>query len=402
MKRFKNLQLNFKVTDNEIQFKAECGEKTAIICELRDGILYINTLYSFKENPITVTGKAQCGDEAILKIFDFKIELYINGELVDEEWPCGSNFLGGAKYSIKNTEIEFSEAELPKKDEPSVLYTFQNAEGWKPEGDIFVGDCMPYFDDGRYHVIYLYDRHHHGSKWGLGAHQWAHISTEDFVTWQAHPMMVDISEHWEGSICTGSHIKKGDVHYLYYTVRMYDLSPAPIRRSISYDGYHYEKDTDFGFCLSYDYDTRSARDPKVIQTDDGVYHMFITTTSAKLGKGCLAHLTSLDLDNWKEEDDPIYVSPDENQPECPDYFKAGDYHYLVFSHRGQGQYLYSKKPLSDWQKPDLATIPCKSVPKSALFKDKIVFTGFNGNGYYAGTMTFRTAHVGEDGQLVFE
>ena len=130
--------------------------------------------------------------------------------------------------------------------------------------------------------------------------------------------------------------------------------------------------------------------------------MFITTTSAKLGKGCLAHLTSTDLDNWVEEEEQIYVSPDECQPECPDYFKAGDYYYLVFSHYGKGQYLYSKKPLSDWQKPDLTTIPCKSVPKSALWKDKIIFTGFNGEGLYAGTMTFRTAHVGDDGQLVFE
>ena len=66
MKKFKNLQLNFKVTDNEIQFKAECGEKTAIICELREGVLYINTLYSFKDNPITVTGKVQCGDDVVL------------------------------------------------------------------------------------------------------------------------------------------------------------------------------------------------------------------------------------------------------------------------------------------------------------------------------------------------
>ena len=121
--------------------------------------------------------------------------------------------------------------------------------------------------------------------------------------------------------------------------------------------------------------------------------------------GCVwnvAHLTSTDLDNWVEKEEPIYVSSDECQPECPDYFKAGDYYYLVFSHYGKGQYLYSKKPLSDWQKPDLTTIPCKSVPKSALWKDKIIFTGFNGEGLYAGTMTFRSAHVGDDGQLVFE
>ena len=38
----------------------------------------------------------------------------------------------------------------------------------------------------------------------------------------------------------------------------------------------------------------SARDPKIIQGEDGLYHMIITTGLAESGKGCLAHLVICD------------------------------------------------------------------------------------------------------------
>ena len=63
-------------------------------------------------------------------------------------------------------------------------------------------------------------------------------------------MAVAITKPEEGSICTGSHMRVGDIHYLYYTVRMADGSPAPIRRSVSRDGFHFTKDEGFGFTLS--------------------------------------------------------------------------------------------------------------------------------------------------------
>ena len=72
--------------------------------------------------------------------------------------------------------------------------------------------------------------------------------------------------------------KKYDTHYLFYTVRMADNSSAPIRRSVSKDGYHFDKDNDFSIILSKKYNGESARDPKVISADDGLYHMFLTTS----------------------------------------------------------------------------------------------------------------------------
>merc|ERR1711964_738418 len=101
---------------------------------------------------------------------------------------------------------------------------------------------MPFYYDGRYHLFYLLDRRQHGSKWGLGAHQWAHASTADLVRWDHHPMAVNITEEWEGSICTGSILHYNNVIYCFYSIRDKDRSGAPLRRSLSNDGKSFQKD----------------------------------------------------------------------------------------------------------------------------------------------------------------
>ena len=183
---------------------------------------------------------------------------------------------------------------------------------------------------------------------------------------------------------------------------MADHSPAPIRRSISKDGYHFDKDNDFSIILSNKYNGESARDPKVILADDGLYHMFLTTSLEAEQKGCLAHLISKDLCKWEETENPIYTSESSDQPECPDYIKYNGYYYLIFSLRGKAHYMVSKKPLDGWIMPENPIIPCDSVPKGAVWNDKIMFTGFKPINGYAGTMTFASAVNDENGILIFE
>ena len=250
-----------------------------------------------------------------------RIELWINSCLADEEWPAGNRLLSVSDRADSGVDICIEEF-MPKKTcIPSVIAEFENAQGWAPQKNVFVGDCMPYVNDGRYHVLYLKDRHHHQSKWGLGAHQWEHISTDDFKTWKIHPTAIEITDPSEGSICTGSWIKKDDTNYLFYTVRMADGSAAPIRRCVAKDGYHYVKDKTFTCLLSEKYHAESVRDPKVIMSKDGQFHMFLTTSLKKENKGCLAHLYSDDLTIWHECENPIYIHENNNQPECPDYIK---------------------------------------------------------------------------------
>jgi hypothetical protein len=69
-----------------------------------------------------------------------------------------------------------------------------------PDGDFFVGDCMPFFHEGTFHLFYLLDEQHHQGKGGLGGHQWAHASSTDLEHWIHHPLALAIDEEWECSI----------------------------------------------------------------------------------------------------------------------------------------------------------------------------------------------------------
>lgn len=397
----KGIQLDFTVSEKLRQFLAEKDGMPAALCEQKDGRLSVSVWYDFRPEPLTLACAAEPGDEIRVVLFPWRIELYRNGRLEDEEWPCGGCLLEGAVFCPDSGLPSLSETEEPQEPLPSVLGSFTGAEGWKPEENVFVGDCMPYCWDGRYHVLYLKDRHHHQSKWGKGAHQWAHISTADFQNWEIHPMAVEIDDPAEGSICTGSWIAAGKRQYLYYTVRMCDGSSAPICRSVSEDGYHFEKDRAFSFHLSSRYTGASARDPKVVQDKDGLFHMFVTTSLAKEEKGCLAHLVSADMEAWKELE-PIYIAPNRDEPECSDYLEKDGWYYLIFSLCGKGLYRYSREPFSGWQEPENPEIPCKTVPKQAVWKGRILFAGFDGDGRYGGTMTFAEAEVCPDGQLSFK
>jgi len=50
---------------------------------------------------------------------------------------------------------------------------------FRPQAPYFVGDCMPFFHEGTFHLYYLQDENHHQAKGGLGGHQWAHASSPD-------------------------------------------------------------------------------------------------------------------------------------------------------------------------------------------------------------------------------
>lgn len=370
----------------------------AFRCTWADGVLCAEVWYDFSDKPLRLTAPARPGDAARIVLLPYRIELYVNRVLCDEEWPCGNLLL---QPDMLPEAFRVQPYRPDEKPQPAVLRTFRGAQGWQPEPNVFVGDCMPYVCGGRYHVLYLKDRHRHASKWGRGAHQWAHISTADFDLWQEHPLAVEIDDPAEGSICTGSHIERGGEQLLFYTVRTCDGSPAPVRRSVSRDGFHFEKDRSFSFTLSARYTAASARDPKVVRAADGLYHMLVTTSLAEEGRGCLAHLTSPDLDKWTEQE-PLYIAPEGgSEPECPDYVAYCGRYYLIFSLHGVGQYLLSDAPFSGFRSPRDPVIPCSSVPKCAPWKGELVFAGFEGGGRYAGTLTFRTARAGEDGELVF-
>ncbi|SDX71063.1 glycosyl hydrolase [Paenibacillus sp. CF384] len=349
------------------------------------------------------------------------VELFVDGVLVDEDWPMGSVQLENAEvrtyegtleaqlwsYSLTEAERENLIRDQQGVESRKTLYLGtepSSIQYWKPRGfNTGVGDCMPYFDGETFHIYYLFDRRGHASKWGLGAHQWAHISTKDLKDWTHHPMAVAVTQEWEGSICTGSVIKENDVYYAFYAVRAVDGSPAQLTYAISGDGIQFTKSEAY-ITISDRYLLSSVRDPHVFKDAEGVYHMLITTSLVDGAKheGCLAHLVSTDLQNWQEEE-PFIVPGYHGEPECSDYFEWNGLYYLIFSNDGLARYRYSTEPFGPWLRPAMDTIDSVQlrVPKTAAFPEgRRMVTGFlSGPGRYGGELVIRELVQEEDGSL---
>ena len=363
------------------------------------------------------------------------VGLFVDGVLVDEDWPIGALpgasrgqlRIGGADDGLLsgfNGQVDavavwdraLSDGEIEALCGGPAQVA---ARGWAlpgpgtavqyrgAPGGAFVGDCLPFYHDGVYHFFYLYDRRNHRSKFGLGAHQWAHASSSDLVHWQHHPLAIPITEEREGSICTGSMFHHDGTWYAFYATRLTDRSEH-LSLATSTDGVHFTKTEPNPFASPRPpYKHGPFRDPTVFcDSRTGIFHMLVTAelqypNSERRG-GCLAHLVSSDLRRW-EQQEPFLVTGYADQPECSELFSWRGWYYLVFSHFGVAHYRISRDPLGPWQKPVLDVLdgPQYRVMKSAPFTgDRRIGAFFLDLGKgYAGYAIFRELLPRADGTL---
>lgn len=328
------------------------------------------------------------------------VRLYADDVLADEDWPLGFPAAGDVWTLEADAAAELMAAAAFAPDQ---AVSFEGSAQYftLPGHNTAIGDCMPFEFGGEYHLFCLFDRRHHRSKKGLGAHQWAHLSTRDLRHWTQHPIALGIDEQWEGSICTGSMIEKDGCVYAFYAVRMSDGSPARLTWAVSEDCIHFVKSGRY-FELSAPYEPTSARDPKVWLGEDGLYHMLVTTSLPEIGlrDGCLAHLTSENLIDWTQHE-PMLVPGLDDQPECSDYFKLGDMYYLVFSNHGTARYLASEKPFGPWRRLREDILDCAEcrVPKTAMLGGRRLVTGWATDGPWAGRLVTHELTRRADGTL---
>lgn len=400
------------------------GNRLLSLRMTKAGVLELDVWTDFRDEPLRLS----CPDlyldaYGVTKVIvyivyqGYKLELYVDGVLVDEEWPAGRiPFSLAEKLVVGEPGLLAAEAvaypRLLGQEELSRAASIVDGSGaralkrivqkrkpgayWKPFGhNTGVGDCMPFYHDGSFHVFYLIDRRAHRSKWGSGAHQWAHISSTNLIDWTEHPLAIGITEETEGSICTGSVIHYDGLYYAFYAVRAMGDLPARLTCATSADGIHFVK-SDQTFQLSHPYHSPSARDPVVLRDEDGLFHMLVTTSDLRIPiqrNGALAHLVSEDLHNWKQLE-PLIAPGFPVQPECADWFYWKGWYYLIFSHAATStRYWKSRSPQGPWERPspDILDGDQYIVPKTAPFgDDRRIMVGFVPvNGEYGGKMVFR-------------
>ncbi len=297
-----------------------------------------------------------------------------------------------------------------------------------PAADQFVGDCMPFFHNGTFHLFYLLDEEHHQARNGFGGHQWAHASSLDLVHWQHHPLAIPVGGEGEYdylSICTGSVFYHEGTFYAFYATRRVDDTgkrSEHLCRATSSDGIHFTKDPANPLVSPHTwYDSYNFRDPCVFQDEHTEqFHMLVTacvsTPEIADRAGSLAHLVSSDLVSWELKQPMLSGRPGKPgyyiAPECSDYFRWNDWYYLVFSDPPQATtYRMAREPWGPWVAPTNATFdtPMARVFKTAAFADgRRLAVAFltslaedkdDGVWQYAGNAVFRELIQQGDGTL---
>lgn len=209
--------------------------------------------------PLGMLEKFEGEHEIIFHFSGVRWTLYVDNELLDNDFPLGYPKWGGQSAWKINAEI-VSKAEIffpgiePQQVALKKPRVSNEIQYWTPQGhNAWVGDVVTFYNQGRYHVFYLYDRRGHASKFGKGAHYFEHLSTMDFKTWTEHEAATPIEEQWE-TFGTGTPFifnNKLSISYGLHTTRIYpkELTTLPLQWD------YYNK---HGVTGSFRYDTLSG------------------------------------------------------------------------------------------------------------------------------------------------
>ncbi|WP_332024219.1 glycoside hydrolase family 32 protein [Kaistella sp.] len=229
----------------------------------------------------------------------------------------------------------------------------------------YVGDVMPYYENGLFHLFFLHDAKTKPA--GEGFHDIHSFETTDFkdFTYQGRQIPYGTSSEPDFGVGTGSLVKVGNTYYYYYTGHNANaafLSSNP-RESVllatSTDMKNWTKVKDFKITAPVGYYDYEFRDPHVFyNSEDSKYWMLVSAQTSDR-KAVVLKFTSTNpaSGNWTVEN-PIYTTTSSENYimlECPDLFKMGNYWYLLFSENWSGNtgthYRMATSPNGPWITP---------------------------------------------------
>lgn len=241
----------------------------------------------------------------------------------------------------------------------------------------FVGDPMPYYEDGVFHIFYLADLR----DGKVGYHPWALYETENFYEYEDKGEVIPYGEKLEDqdiALGTGSVIKDKDgVYHAFYTGHndTYDPKEA-VMHATSTDRINWTKIPEDTLYAGEAYSENDFRDPYVLYAEkEQQYWMIVSTRNDKTG--VLAKYTSKDLKTW--EDAGIFFENDmgtDSNLECATLLEYSGKWYLSFSDQWpdrQFHYRVSDKIDGPFEIPEQDVI--------------------DGNGFYAGRLETDGEHL---------
>lgn len=214
--------------------------------------------------------------------------------------------------------------------ETRVQYGF----AWKPaQKDGYVGDIMPYYENGVYSLFYLKD------EGGSIRHSVYRVDTTDFIHYEDKGLVLESrsvsqQDYWIG---TGSVVKAGNDYYFFYTGfnNYKDVwEKVMVAKSVG-NMDHFERVEGFEIAPPAQYSQRDFRDPQAYYNEKE-QKFDMTVESNYGGKARIVkYSVSLDLKDVSYEGD-MYVDEQYHfwNLECADIFRHGDKYYLTYSAQG--------------------------------------------------------------------
>lgn len=369
--------------------------------------------------PMTMLGDSG-GWSVVIRLGGPRLSLFVDGVLVDEEWPTGpADDRVSAAVASAVTRVEYRSEAL---DTATILALHGGedaverrrqaifgpahpiAQYWAPRGhNTWAGDTMVMVEDERLHMFWLADRRMGSSKFGAGPSEFEHASTSDLRTWSCHPTAYPVAEYWEAGRGTGCVIAHDSVFYAYSqplgAERLGLAVPSGPFLATSPDGMHF---TPQGF-------TEMIGEPGIIQGDDGMFHAVASGKHAD-GLWRVSRFTSTDLRKWQIAD--LNLLPPPGWPpsrtvyscECFCWVRWNDWYFIVGGRTGfwrsrtlEGPYL----SVNDEGGPRWDLYDGCIVPQFTVWRGRGVLSAWvaQNDTDWAGHLIFRELLLRPDGEL---
>ncbi|WP_104088698.1 glycoside hydrolase family 32 protein [Arthrobacter sp. GMC3] len=297
-------------------------------------------------------------------------------------------------------------------------------QGFYKPHDAWVGDVIPWEEDGVFHLFYLHESRL-VPKEGM---PWHRVVSENVIDFRETGEAIASGglQSADFNVYTGSIVRDPDgVHHAFYTGQnpahtgADGLALQLVMHATSRDGMQtwtrHAADT---FGATAGYETADWRDPYVFWDEDAqLWRMLITARHAQgpaRRRGVIAQCTSSDLENWKPA--PPFWDPRRYiAHECPEVFQWGDWWYLVYSEFSEAfttRYRMARSLAGPWIAPEYDSLDGRAfyAAKSAARDGRRFFFGWiasreggndDGAWQWAGTMSVLEAEQREDGTLAF-
>lgn len=287
----------------------------------------------------------------------------------------------------------------------------------------WVGDVIPWQEDGRFHLFYLHESRQ-VPKIGM---PWHRVVSDDLVTFaETGPALPSGGpEAADFNVYTGSVVVSDGIHHVFYTGQNPGhLGPdgLPVQlvlHATSTDGMRtWRRHPDHTFGATPGYETADWRDPFVFRDEEaGLWRMLVTARHADgpaRRRGVIAQCVSTDLRRW-EPVEPFWDPRRFLAHECPEVFEWNGWWYLVFSEFSESfttRYRMARSLSGPWLVPEHDTLDGRAyyAAKSAARDGRRFFFGWissregasdDGAWQWAGTLSVLEAEQEPDGTLRF-